>query len=198
MVEMLALAISVISLVVSFWVARLVFSQISKVTTLNTRLTQVRESQEKLSMMSALPEPFTPSPLEGCRVALCIEQDHKLPILVDLIKERLQAEDSEVVVLLPDQADELSSTTKWEPGDSKPNVLIRGKVRCNEYKEVYYEADLTFVFAEGVVTSILENPPNGSRQANLAIAVVKMLKQTLEQSAKRLERRTALGELREG
>jgi len=164
-----------------------------QVRALGGSLREVGESYDKLAL--TMPAELLRPMLENRRIALCIEQDHKLPVLETLIRERLEAEDAQVLDMEPAQADELMATTKWRVDDFHPDVLVRGKIQCNQYREVYYHADLTFVFASGVVSSILENPPNGARQANLAIAVVQKIKQTLEQAGKKAERTTALSEL---
>ena len=157
-------------------------------------LDSIRNAQAELSDLSALPSITSPV-LEGKRIALQISQDHKLPILEGLIKERLESDDAVVLETSEGEVEKLASATKWDPAEVNPHVVVTGAVRCNGYKDVYYEADLTFLFFNGVVSSILEAPPNGSRQANLAIGVVKNIKSTLEQSATRAERQAAIKEL---
>jgi len=188
-----ALGMAFVSLVTCIYLASYVLSLSENLRTMNTAIGSMLRSFEQF--VSTIPQQLTNPILEGKRIGLCIEQDHKLPVLETLIRERLEAEDAHVLDFEPAQADELEATTKWTVDDSHPDVLVRGKVQCNQYREVYYHADLTFEFANGVVASILENPPNGARQANLAIAVVQKIKQTLEQAEKKAERRNALSEL---
>lgn len=134
-------------------------------------------------------------PLEPIRVAIAIEQDHKLPILSNLIKERLEADDGMVTVIDADQASTYADLGKWSTESGEPHVVVAGNVKCNGYSDVFYEADLTFLYARGIVDSILENPPNGGRQVNLANKVVSRLKRTYEESSRKAERNQALHEL---
>jgi hypothetical protein len=151
--------------------------------------------KQNLALLESLSSQPHTSPLEGKRVGLCIEQDHRLPVIARLIGDRIEAEDGEVATLSPKDVEHYETATRWEPGRDAPHVVVKGKVRCNGYKDLYYEADLTFLFAYGVVESILESPPNGARQTNLAIAALKVIKQTMDTEERRTERRTALKEL---
>ena len=80
-----------------------------------------------------------------------------------------------------------------EPGF---DVFISGTVVCNNYADVYYEADLTAFTDRGPVVVLSERPPHGNRQLNLAIEFVNRLDTELAQQSERTERQRALGELR--
>lgn len=187
---MVAVTSCAIALFLVWYVSRLA----GYVAEISERLRSAQAAFEQISALPPLPEGFLPPALEGRQIALCIVQDHKLPVLVSLVKERLEADDARVLIWSEQESERLP--TKWQPNEGMPDVLVRGAVQCNEYRDVYYHADLTLLFSQGTVGSILETPPNGARQENLAIAVVKQIKQTLDQERRRSERRSALDELR--
>jgi len=130
-----------------------------------------------------------PNPLQGQRIAIANTQDHAHPVFANLLKEQLLKEDvADAFILRPE---ELSS---WS---EKAAILISGRVVCNGYAEIYYEADFTCQTEKEPICTLIEKPPHGDRPGNLAIELVARLKTELEKSQGRQERRQAISELRD-
>ena len=124
---------------------------------------------------AALPKP--PSPLDGLRVAIALTQDHPHPVFATLLKERLLGEGAEIVP------------------EAEADVLVRGAVVCNGYADVYFTADLAAQTPGAPLFTLVEKPPHGDRQGNLALELVTRLKAEWEKRSTRDERRAALREL---
>jgi hypothetical protein len=139
-------------------------------------------STNALPMVSASDaKPFKP-PLEGLRISLEITQDHPRPVFAQLLKDRLTTEDA-----IPS----ISPTAQ----DQKPDLIVRGTIKCNGYEEVFYEALLDCFSKEGLLLTLSDKPSQGGRQANLATTLVTRIKQELQQSTQRQERQLALDQL---
>ena len=131
------------------------------------------------------------SPLEGLRIAVSVKQDHEHPIFANLLKDLLLKEDvGEVVFLTLEERDE------WKQMEIAADILISGDITCNGYAEVYYTADFRCDTREQAICTLIEKPPHGDRQGNLAIELVARLKTELERHTSRDERRKAIQELR--
>jgi hypothetical protein len=126
-------------------------------------------------------EPYQPV-LEGLKVAIQIQQDHERPVFALLLKERLVAEDA--VPILGSMGEEVAC-----------DVLVKGKVKCNGYEELFYEATLDCLAGNSLLLTVSEKPSQGGRQANLSNTLVSRLKHELQQSAERRERQLALDQL---
>lgn len=125
------------------------------------------------------------NPLEGLRIGIAIKQDHEKPTFAELLKDRLNREDADAVIL-----------SSGQPRDGL-DALISGTIQCNGYADVYYSADLICTAVGEAVVKIGEKPAEGGRQSNLAAGLVGKLKREIEQSILRAERRRALREMRE-
>lgn len=149
----------------------------------------LREVANK-SLPSSKAEP-TPNPLEGLRIAISVKQDHEHPIFANLLKDQLLKEDvGEVTFLTFDEKGD------WKQMESVANILVSGDITCNGYAEVYYAADLRCDTRDQAICTLIEKPPHGDRQGNLAIELVARLKTELEKHTTRDERRKAIQELR--
>ncbi|HWA84150.1 MAG TPA: hypothetical protein VG820_11975 [Fimbriimonadaceae bacterium] len=147
---------------------------------------QLRSVERSAPTPVALPEPVSVHPLEGLRFALAISQDQAHAVFANLLKEHLLAEDAGEVALLAE-----GETPDWGGCD----LFISGKVVCNGYAEIYYEADLTCHGPRGAICAVVERPPHGDRPVNLAVELIAKLKAELEKLERRDERRRALREL---
>ncbi|RYG21730.1 hypothetical protein EON82_18355 [bacterium] len=115
-------------------------------------------------------------PLQGLRVGLRIEQDHPHPVFANLLKELLLKEDA---ILEADAAD----------------LIVEGGVVCNGYADVYYTAELNCRLQDEAICVLIEKPPHGDRQENLARELLSKLKKELRKTTERSERSNALREL---
>jgi hypothetical protein len=113
---------------------------------------------------------------EGLRIALRVEQDHPHPIFVGLLKELFLREDAVL-------------------GTNEPDLLVTGRIVCNGYADVYYTAELTCLLREEPICVLIEKPPHGDRQENLARELVAKLTKELGKTVRRTERHAALREL---
>lgn len=146
---------------------------------------RVRRLEECLaSLVLPVPSPslvaVEESVLQGLRVAIDLQQDHAHPVFAELLRDTLLGRDVAEVIL----------------GRSDTCVcVIDGHVTCHGYTDVYFEADLTCTAPSGVVCTLIEKPPSGDRQENLALEIVSRMVKELEKSERRGERRAALSEL---
>ena len=115
-------------------------------------------------------------PLEGLHVDLQVGQDHPHPVFANLLKELLLREDALI-------------------SSESPDLLVEGRIVCNGYADVYFTAELTCRFRGEPVCVVIEKPPHGDRQENLARELLAKLNKELGKSAQRTERHTALREL---
>lgn len=139
---------------------------------------RLHAAERQLSVPSALQPALVeaPRPLEALRVALEIDQDHPHPVFANLLKELLLREDTV-----------LSSNS--------PDLLVQGRVVCNGYADVYYTAELTCLLQGEPICVLIEKPPHGDRQENLARELLAKLTKELGSTAQRNERHSALSEL---
>lgn len=167
MFELIASIVALCSLGVSAVLAFRVKGLSERLKAVESRLT-ARPSQ------AVLPE--IDRPLQGISVALLIEQDHPHPVFANLLKELLLREDACV-------------------GTEDANLSIEGRIICNGYADVYYSAELTCEFRGEAVCVLIEKPPHGDRQENLARELVARLKKELSKTSLRSERQAAIHEL---
>lgn len=157
---------------------------------------RVRQLEDRIRVLSnpteidplplAYNDSFVANPLEGLRIALRIDQDHPLPVFANLLKEQLMEEDVGAVEVL---------TADGDDGDY--DVLITGNVICNGYADIYYQANLNCHTRNREFLTLAEKPPHGDRPANLAIEILARMKDELQKTSERDERRNALRELRQ-
>lgn len=127
-------------------------------------------------MVSAI-EPGPLSPLAGRLVAIQIEQDHPHSLFAGLVKEALLLEDAEVV------------------GEESAEIVVRGRIVCNGYADIYYEAEFACELGARPLCTLIERPPHGDRPGNLVLELIGRLKRELNKAVVRNERRDALREL---
>jgi len=150
------------------------------------------ESIERGRVTPALAAVDAIRPLEGLRIGLAVTQDHAHPVFATLLKEQLLKEDAlEVNFLTPEEAAALQAD--WPKGQI--DILISGKLTCNGYAEIYYDADFTCFNAHEPICTLVERPPHGDRPSNLAMELVARLNTGLTKLLSRTERREALKEL---
>jgi hypothetical protein len=167
MFELIASIVALCSLGVS---AMLAF----RVRSLSERL---EAAERQLAIPAIRPElAQAVSPLTGLRVALQLDQDHTHPVFANLLKELLVREDISIESHAPD-------------------LLISGRIVCNGYADVYYTAEITCRLGSEPICVLIEKPPHGDRQENLARELVAKLRKELLKTTERSERSTALREL---
>jgi hypothetical protein len=150
---------------------------LAAIITLAARVRVLEERQRQLESrpLQVLPEVAPEKPLAGMCLSIQIDQDHPHAPFVTQLKDLLEREDVTLV----------------EEGDSN----IRGSVSCNRYADVYFSAEISCTVEGETVCTIIERPPHGDRQANLAKEVVHRLKREVVKQRTHDERRNALREL---
>lgn len=180
--EYLAIAIGILSLLATGAVWSLV-NQLER----RLRTAEKALSERPAQIPIPLPDPDALHPLEGLRIALAISQDHPHAPFVNLLKELLLKEDV---------AEAATTDAVFDPATM--DILIQGRITCNGYAEIYYDADLTCTSLRGPVCTLIEKPPHGDRPGNLGIELVARLRAELAKSVERTERKQAILELRQG
>lgn len=179
----LALALSLVSLIVSLIVGAMVL-----------RLAALRDHSSHQPISSSQDvalDALISKPLAGMRIAVSIEQDHPHAPFFAILREQLFAEDvADVQVIEADKAAAMGSGWK-----DAPDLLVFGHVVCNGYSDVYYEAELMSYERQGALCTLIEKPPHGDRPSNLALKLVTRMKRELEKETGRKERRQAIQEL---
>jgi hypothetical protein len=167
-------AIAVISLILSALItARLIFVE-RRLSAAELRLRALGHESDR---PRELPEPS--SPLMGLRVQLAVVQDHPQAILAELIRQAMLREDVADVGYDLEQYD----------------LKIEGRIVCNGYADVYYDANLACSTERAVLFTLVDKPATGDRPSNLAIQLVDRLKRELPARTSREERQQAIREL---
>lgn len=146
---------------------------------------RVRRLEERLASLTfpvVAPSLIAPEEnvLQGLRIGVDVQQDHAHPVFAELLRDTLLGRDVADVILGRNDA---------------CDCVLDGRVTCHGYSDVYFEADLTCTAPSGVLCTLIEKPPSGDRQENLALEIVSRLTKELEKSERRGERRAALKEL---
>jgi hypothetical protein len=100
--------------------------------------------------------------LEGVRVGIQIDQDHERPVFARILRDRLTELNAMPRLISLTEEVEVATT----------DVLLRGRIRCNGFEEMFFEAKIECLTPSGTLFKVSEKPSKADRQANLANAVV--------------------------
>src|SRR4051794_4165278 len=111
MLELIVLVVAVSALGASLVLARLLIHVDSRLKSTE----QMLASGARQALPGTGHDSFEPHPLEGLKIAVAINQDHKQAVFADLLKELLLSEDvAEVTMLRPAEAKGLEAC--WTEG----------------------------------------------------------------------------------
>lgn len=160
---------------------------ISVVGSLSLRLKMLEQSGIPKQVPSVTPEHSSQHQpdltLSLLTVAVEIEQDFSAPTFRNKLVQALEKEDARVKII---SAGEVHAA----------DAVISGKVLCNNYPDVYFEADFVIDFPRWPSETVRSRPIHGGRQDNLCLTLINTLRQTIEYRRDLEARQSALEELR--